>query len=325
MGILDEELVPREGQLPLLLKRLSHNAFIWPVPSMMFVRESWVMDVQSVGMEKIPETNLGTVERCIYYNTARNKLTTEHIIPLGLNGPWKLLEASCETCAGITSGFERAVLKKTFGTVRTALDFPSSRKKDRPLELPLSIKRGGKTEIVYLPVKDYPAVIVMPHFEAPAYLDGRTDEHLRSTGFTGVQIGGPPIEDVGRRLSAQGIVLNSKFEPVGAFARLLAKIAYGCAVAAVGCDLSRFKDVYVLPAILGKSDDIGRWVGGMGNHQPPPESDLHFIKFYVDDGDLRVHVRLFAQYDVPEYVVVVWRIPQRALTELELPEGAYWI
>ena len=101
-------------------------------------------------MEKIPEKILGTAGQCIYCHKVPNKLTTEHIIPLGLNGPWKLLEASCETCAGITSGIEMAVLRKTFGTVRTALDFPSRRKKGRPLELPLSIDRGGKTEIVYL-------------------------------------------------------------------------------------------------------------------------------------------------------------------------------
>jgi hypothetical protein len=178
---------------------------------------------------------------------------------------------------------------------------------------------------VYLPVKDYPATIGMPHFAAPTYLDGRADDHLRSIGFTGVQIGEPNIEDIGRRLSAQSVSFTAKFEPVGAFARMLAKIAYGCAVAAVGCDLSRFEDVYVLPAILGKSDDIGRWVGGMGNDQPPPESDLHYVKFYVHDGDLRVHVRLFARFNAPEYVVVVGRIPHRAVTELELPAGAHWI
>jgi hypothetical protein len=274
-------------------------------------------------MEKIPEKTLGTVGQCIYCRIVSNTLTTEHIIPLGLNGPWKLREASCEPCAGITGGFERAVLKKTFDTMRTALDFPSYRKKNRPRELPLSIERGGKTETVYLPVKDYPAVIGMPHFEAPAYLDGRTDVRLRSVGFTGVQIGGPPIEAVGKKLSAQSVSFTATFEPVGAFARMLAKIAYGCAVAAVGCDLRRFEDVYVLPAILGKADDVGRWVGGMGNHQPPPESDLHYIKFYVDDGDLRVHVRLFAQFSAPEYVVIVGRTPHKAVTELELLEGAH--
>lgn len=176
-----------------------------------------------------------------------------------------------------------------------------------------------------LPVKDYPATIGMPHFEVPAFSDGRADERLRSIGFTRNQIGGPNIEDVGRRLSAQSVSITVKFEPVGAFARMLAKIAYGCAVAAVGCDLSGFEDVYVLPAILDRSDDIGRWVGGMGNDQSPPESDLHFVKFYVDDGDLRVPVRLFARFNAPEYVVVVGLTPPKAVTILELPDRAYWI
>ena len=165
----------------------------------------------------------------------------------------------------------------------------------------------------------------MPHFEAPAYLDRRTDERLRSIGFTGVQIGGPNIEEVGRRLSAQRVSFTATFQPVGAFARLLAKIAYGCAVAAVGCDLSRFEETYVLPVILGESDDVGRWVGGLGNDQTPPESDLHYVKYYLDDGELRVHVRLFAQFGAPEFVVVVGRVPYKAVTELEMPEGASWI
>lgn len=276
-------------------------------------------------MEKIPQVTLGTVGTCIYCRTISDDLTTEHIIPFGLNGPWILLEASCKTCAGITSGFERAVLKKTFGVVRTALDFPSRRKQDRTDKLPLSIVREKKTETVYLPINDYPAVIGMPHFEPPAYLDKRTDERLRTVGFTGTQIGGPNINSVGSSLSAESINLNAKFEPVGAFARLLAKIAYGCAVAAVKCDLNRFEDVYVLPAILGKSNDIGRWVGGRGNDQLAHENDLHYVKFYVNDGELHIHVRLFAQFGAPEYVVVVGRIPHEVVTELDLPKGAHWI
>jgi hypothetical protein len=275
-------------------------------------------------MEKIPEKIMGTVGRCIYCHTDRQPLRTEHIIPYGLNGPWKLLEASCETCAAITSRFERDVLKTTFDTVRIALDFPSRRKRDRPRQLPLSIKRGGKQEVVYLPVEYYPAVIGMPHFEAPAYLEGQDGEHLRTIGFTGVQIGGPPAAEVGRRLSAQSIAFAAKFEPVGAFARLLAKIGYGCAVMAVGCDLSRLEDVYVLPLILGRADDIGRWVGGTTD-QAVAVSDLHDVKFSIVDGDLLVNVRLFAQFNAPEYIVVVGRTSYKSVTELELLEGAYWI
>jgi len=191
-------------------------------------------------------------------------------------------------------------------------------------ELPVSIERKGKQETVYLPVEDYPATIGMPHFEAPAYLDGRADERLRwPVAFTIVHLGGPALEQTARRLSAESINITAKFEPVGDFVRMLAKIAYGCAVVAVGCDLSKFEDVCVLPAILGKADDVGRWVGGLDNDQSPREEDLHYVKFYVDDGELRVHVRLFAQFGAPEYVVVVGRTIQNAVTELELPEGAH--
>lgn len=105
---------------------------------------------------------------------------------------------------------------------------------------------------------------------------------------------------------------------------MLAKIAYGCAVMAVGCDLSRLEDVYVLLLILGRADDIGRWVGGT-NDQAVAVSDLHDVKFSIVDGDLVVNVRLFAQFNTPEYVVVVSRTSYKSVTELELLEGAYWV
>ena len=136
---------------------------------------------------------MGSVGQCIYCHTNCQPLSTEHIIPYGLNGPWKLLEASCKRCAGITAGFERAVQKTTFDTVRIGLNFPSRKKKDQPPKLPLAIERGGKREVVHLPVEDYPAAIVMPHFEVPAYLAGREGEQLRTTRSTFVQIGGPPV------------------------------------------------------------------------------------------------------------------------------------
>jgi len=194
-----------------------------------------------------------------------------------LNGPWKLLEASCNGCAGITAGFERSVQKTTFDAVRIALDFPSRRKGRRPPELPLAIERGGKREVIHLPAEDYPAAIILPHFEALAYLAEREGEGLRTTGSTLAQIGGPPVAEVAKALSAQSIEFTAKFEPVGAFARMLAKIAYGCAVMAVGCDLGRLEDVYVLPAILGEADDAGRWVGGT-NDRAAAVSDLHDVK-----------------------------------------------
>ena len=105
---------------------------------------------------------------------------------------------------------------------------------------------------------------------------------------------------------------------------MLAKIAYGCAVMAVGCDLGRLEDVYVLPAILGEADDVGRWVGGT-NDRAAVVSDLHDVKFSVVDGDLLVNVRLFVQFNAPEYVVVVGRTSYKSVTELGLVEGTYWV
>lgn len=203
---------------------------------------------------------------------------------------------------------------------------PSRRKKERPERLPLSVERKGKTVTEMLPVEDYPALIILPRFGTPAYLDGREEVRIRAVGQTTFQVGGRPFENLGRELSADGIEVSVSYEPVGAFARMLAKIAYGFAVTAVGGDMTQFKEVYVLPAVLGRSDDVGRWVGGDGDGEPAAVSDLHDIRLTVRDGDVLVRVRLFAQYGTPEYLIAVGRLATaRSLADLDLPQGARWI
>lgn len=282
--------------------------------------------INSASMKKIPEITLGGVGRCVYCGTSRGPFSAEHVVPYGLNGPWKLLGASCSECAKLTSAFERRVLRGPFNEARIAMRLPSRRKNERPEQLPLSVQREGKTETEMLPVEDYPALIILPHFGAPAYLDGREDERVRAVGQTTFQVGGRPFGDLGRELSAESIEVSLSYEPVGAFARMLAKVAYGFAVAAVGCDLNQFEDVYVLPAILGRSDDVGRWVGGVEDEEPAAVSDLHRINLTVRDGDVLVRVRLFAQHGAPEYLVVVGRLATaRSLADLGLPRGAQWV
>ena len=116
------------------------------------------------------------------------------------------------------------------------------------------------------------------------------------------------------------------YEPVGAFARMLAKIAYGFAVVAVGCDLTKIEQVHVLPAILGQSTDVGRWVGGSGGDEPSAVSDLHYVSLALNGDEIVVRVRLFARYNAPEYLVAVGRMPnEMSLSEVGLPEGAHWV
>jgi len=64
-------------------------------------------------------------------------------------------------------------------------------------------------------------------------------------------------DDIAKKHGADRIVPPDL--DVKSFARFVAKMAYGYAVERYG--LEAFERTFVLPAILGTSDDIGRWVG----------------------------------------------------------------
>lgn len=91
------------------------------------------------------------------------------------------------------------------------------------------------------------------------------------------------------------------------FARLIAKMAYGYAVERYG--LAAFEDVYVIPAILGESDDIGRWVGCPDSREFPVRQCSVSVGFKIIPGDdLVVRLKMFPQFDGAEYVVVVGKV-----------------
>lgn len=68
------------------------------------------------------------VGTCIYCG-AKEHLTDEHIVPLALGGAFVLPDASCQTCASITSKFERKVLRGFMFDARTAGRYPTRHKK----------------------------------------------------------------------------------------------------------------------------------------------------------------------------------------------------
>ena len=103
------------------------------------------------------------------------------------------------------------------------------------------------------------------------------------------------------------------------FARFIAKMAYGYAVAAYGLDL--FLDgigrpsSYVLPALLGGRDDIGRWIGCSDRRELPIRQCNVSVAYGVIHGvvllerELIVKLKMFPLFDGVEYVVVIGRVP----------------
>jgi hypothetical protein len=255
---------------------------------------------------KIPRVVLGTVGKCIYCGRESEPLRTEHIVPYGLNGPWELLKATCDECAVITSATEKSVLKDSLSVLRSALKLPTRRKKSRPQSFPLTITKDGKEQTVEVPIHEHLAVMILPISPPPAYLEGRPYEKgVQVTGAVTIQVGGPPPEELAKIYGAKTFSVTATWHG-NCFERMLAKIAYGLGVAHFG--LNNLDEVFVIPAILGKKDDIGRWVGCATDIRLEVGKFLHQIDISVVNREIIVRIKLFAIFNVPEYLVVMGRL-----------------
>ena len=65
--------------------------------------------------------NAKKIGECIYCGTRDATLGTEHAVPYGLNGPWTLLNASCDMCAKITHRLERDTMRCLWPDIRNVL------------------------------------------------------------------------------------------------------------------------------------------------------------------------------------------------------------
>ena len=96
---------------------------------------------------------------------------------------------------------------------------------------------------------------------------------------------------------------------------MIAKIAYCTMVYRYG--LHNIAEGYVIPAILGTSDDIWEWVGGDGTqtlyHQTKNMKTDHLVtNWFNEDGELQSGVKLFKKSLTPEYLVIVGRLTDKA-------------
>lgn len=253
------------------------------------------------------------IGRCIYCFSDQGKLQDEHVIPYGLNGTWELVDASCGDCADITSKFERDVLRKAFLAPRAVLGFRSYRKSRMPTHLPLMLDRGNGSETLQVPADDHPGIAVLPKFPPPAWLNNRsTKRGIDLIGGDPVHFGAIDPLSLVKKYRGSKLTVEVGYEPTS-FARMVAKIAYGYAVAAFG--LPAVRNSYLLPSILGTADDIGTWVGStegyMAELNPKPEGRVtHMVRTDTLNGDIVAYVRLFAWAVPSEYLVVIAPVPQ---------------
>lgn len=255
---------------------------------------------------------LRIIGKCIYCGSYGPQLSHEHIVPLGLGGEWILREASCSECQRITSRIELDVLRHSYKLIRSKMGLPSRRRNQKLPTYPLDIEKGGKEETVYLPIDQYPVVLPLPRFPPPAHIDNREyKQSITLNGIYHVQVGTPSLQQVKSSLGADSITYKFSFHGFKngfSFARLLAKMAYGFAVDQYGVDI--IDQAYILPSIMGQVNDVGKWVGCIGDSQPIFNRN-HYFMGSIQNGDIYVIIKLFACFpgNSPDYLVIVAPAP----------------
>jgi hypothetical protein len=259
-------------------------------------------------MRKVIETR-ETIEigKCIYCGTTEGKLTDEHITPFGLSGRLELLDASCRRCADITRDIENTVLG-SMRAARAELKTKTRTKRSRKMSQPMLVEKNGRRFTIQVPLKDQWKVIRLPIFPLPAAIDNHPyDDGIESTSFDQFELS-EKAEDIAKKHGVDRVVFREY--PSVIFARFIAKMAYGYAVGEYSLDA--FEEIYVAPAILGTRNDIGRWVGCPDRREfPQRDSVIVSVGFKVISGrDILVRLKMFAQFDGAEYVVVVGRLKE---------------
>lgn len=168
----------------------------------------------------------------------------------------------------------------------------------------ISVFRGDDEDTVSLPLEDYPALLQFPLFKPPAFLTGESYEKgITLYGVDTISFG-PSPEEMAKKLGVTRIKFTQNYRHIE-FARMIAKIAYGFSIAELG--MRKLDDIFVLPAIRGEKDDIGRWVGIVDDTPQPSVKMLHHLKLLEDRdrGLLLGDVRLFSDSQTPTYRVVL--------------------
>jgi hypothetical protein len=246
------------------------------------------------------------VGECIYCG-ARADLSDEHIVPFGLGGNLILPDASCGPCARITGDFERIVLRGPLRAVRVARGIQSRRRhRDAPTVLPLEARFGEEWRRVELPYEEHPVIAQFLLLNPPGYFAPDAYEGDISVRGHAAYAWGPHPKDVAEALGAADIRITQSYAP-GAFARMIAKIGYGMAVAGHVVELARGRPD-VVSAILGHSTKIGHWVGLEDESlERTPDHVLHTVRVIHDAGRgvLLARVQVLSNSGTPTYVVVL--------------------
>src|SRR5262245_9916948 len=119
-------------------------------------------------------TRIASRGACIYCGAHDVVLTDEHVIPLSLGGQHILEGASCQSCADVTTRFERDVARDMWGDARNSYNVQSRRKRERKTHMVLP-DPADSSRRVKIPYAEYPAPMVFYKMGPAGLLEGMPD------------------------------------------------------------------------------------------------------------------------------------------------------
>lgn len=255
------------------------------------------------------------VGQCIYCGIrdvppTMKRFHDEHIVPLALNGTLILPESSCRQCErGINKEIENRLLTEEYARFRAKHGLPTRRPRNRKKMVKLPSVTGGWIKV---PATEYTAPVPIYRFKAARILSGAPpvpNSHAWTMKILG---GGDEEVRLQQKYPLWTRAHTFRPEPYQ-FARFVAKVAYGFAVANLGIDC--FKPL-ANDIILGRSDDYFRLVGSEPREPPPsgwPNGGQHHFSIVVrfvrgNVGLVVVDVKFFADAGTPVYHAVVGEI-----------------
>lgn len=252
------------------------------------------------------------VGACIYCSATGNRLTTEHIIPEGLGGMYRLPTASCPSCAAITSSFEGRVISRIYGDARAHLR--TRRKGNKKFSDKFNVRRNreGVDETIVVSLSDHPGAVTTLDFKnVPGILRHKalSDKDDWGNADIGVWFAPNAVRNIGK-ISGRVVVTNDL--PISDFARFLAKIAHSYAVATLG--RGNFIPFLTEAIICDDPKHLPHYVGGSRHGMPNSlQPDLHeLLLSRVPHETLphlwQVSIRLFAPLSFPTYDVIVGEV-----------------
>lgn len=252
------------------------------------------------------------VGTCIYCLATDVRLSTEHIVPEGIGGMYKLPAASCGPCAALTSALEGRVISRIYGDARA--HFGTRRKRNKKFAGKFNVRRraNGRDETVVVSLSDHPGAITTVNFKnTPGILRHQPLMETDDWGNADIAVWFTPsaianIEKIG------GMVTVTNGLPLSDFARFLAKIAHAYTAAVVG--MESFRPFLSNAIVSDNPKHLPHYIGGSRRGMPlGTASDLHGLMLSRVPHQTLLHlwqvsIQLFAPLGFPVYDVVVGQV-----------------